>query len=186
MFVTITFRSFTPTPGGLEFQPGKDYYFISTSTPDDLHNRFGGRCTTHSMKVIFKVVDNSISQESEVHNTRKKNKNRSNRKRVRNHKRKKLKLRQHIYQTVNYTSIPLNDVKHFKSNYVHGGTYRHIPYINNKYSHLRENEVLKHDSIAVKASRMQHSGSSPLKGRSISKFLSFYNICFWTILVIIR
>jgi len=26
-YVTITFRSFTPTPGGLEFKPGKDYFF---------------------------------------------------------------------------------------------------------------------------------------------------------------
>lgn len=28
MYFTITFRSFTPQPGGLEFQPGEDYYFI--------------------------------------------------------------------------------------------------------------------------------------------------------------
>ncbi|KAG8257833.1 Ephrin-B2a [Homalodisca vitripennis] len=28
MYFTITFRSFTPQPGGLEFQPGMDYYFI--------------------------------------------------------------------------------------------------------------------------------------------------------------
>lgn len=28
MYFTITFRPFTPQPGGLEFQPGKDYYFI--------------------------------------------------------------------------------------------------------------------------------------------------------------
>lgn len=28
MFFTITFRSFTPQPGGLEFRPGQDYYFI--------------------------------------------------------------------------------------------------------------------------------------------------------------
>jgi hypothetical protein len=28
MYFTITFRSFTPQPGGLEFQPGQDYYFI--------------------------------------------------------------------------------------------------------------------------------------------------------------
>jgi len=26
--VTISFRPFTPQPGGLEFKPGKDYYFI--------------------------------------------------------------------------------------------------------------------------------------------------------------
>lgn len=26
--VTISFRPFTPQPGGLEFKPGNDYYFI--------------------------------------------------------------------------------------------------------------------------------------------------------------
>lgn len=57
MYFTITFRSFTPQPGGLEFRPGQDYYFISTSTGrrDGLHQRLGGRCATHNMKVIFKV-----------------------------------------------------------------------------------------------------------------------------------
>ncbi|KAK9497981.1 hypothetical protein O3M35_003872 [Rhynocoris fuscipes] len=55
MYFTITFRSFTPQPGGLEFQPGQDYYFISTSSKDDLHRRIGGRCTTNNMKVVFKV-----------------------------------------------------------------------------------------------------------------------------------
>lgn len=55
MYFTITFRPFTPQPGGLEFLPGHDYYFISTSTSDDLHRRIGGRCTTHNMKMVFKV-----------------------------------------------------------------------------------------------------------------------------------
>ncbi|EEB11121.1 Ephrin-B1 precursor, putative [Pediculus humanus corporis] len=55
MYFTITFRSFTPQPGGLEFQPGQDYYFISTSSKDDIHRRIGGRCSTHNMKVVFKV-----------------------------------------------------------------------------------------------------------------------------------
>ena len=58
MFFTISFRSFTPTPGGLEFKPGRDYYFISTSSADDLRRRVGGRCSTHNMKVQFKVADN--------------------------------------------------------------------------------------------------------------------------------
>ena len=57
MYFTITFRSFTPTPGGLEFHPGQDYYFISTSSRDDLHRRVGGGCATHNMKMIFKVAD---------------------------------------------------------------------------------------------------------------------------------
>lgn len=55
MYFTITFRPFTPQPGGLEFLPGHDYYFISTSTGDDLHRRIGGKCATHNMKIVFKV-----------------------------------------------------------------------------------------------------------------------------------
>ncbi len=55
MYYTITFRPFTPQPGGLEFPPGHDYYFISTSSKDDLHRRIGGRCASNNMKVIFKV-----------------------------------------------------------------------------------------------------------------------------------
>ncbi|KAI8116657.1 Ephrin-B2a [Lucilia cuprina] len=51
MFFTITFRPFTPQPGGLEFLPGNDYYFISTSSKDDLYRRIGGRCSTN--KVLF-------------------------------------------------------------------------------------------------------------------------------------
>lgn len=56
-YVTITFRSFTPTPGGLEFRPGTDYYFISTSSRGDLYRRLGGRCSTHNMRLVFKVAD---------------------------------------------------------------------------------------------------------------------------------
>ena len=36
MYFTLTFRSFTPTPGGLEFRPGQDYYFVSTSSRLDI------------------------------------------------------------------------------------------------------------------------------------------------------
>ena len=60
IYFTITFRSFTPTPGGLEFKPGQDYYFISTSSNEDLHRRVGGGCATHNMRMIFKVADNSV------------------------------------------------------------------------------------------------------------------------------
>ncbi|XP_047736439.1 uncharacterized protein LOC108682533 [Hyalella azteca] len=55
MYVTITFRPFSPQPNGLEFRPGVDYYFISTSSSDDLERRIGGRCSSHHMKVVFKV-----------------------------------------------------------------------------------------------------------------------------------
>ena len=58
-YFTISFRSFTPIPGGLEFRPGQDYYFITTSSPNNLHGKNGGRCKTHNMKVIFKVAANS-------------------------------------------------------------------------------------------------------------------------------
>ena len=37
----------------------QDYYFISTSSPDELHNMEGGYCRTHNMKVVFKVGPNS-------------------------------------------------------------------------------------------------------------------------------
>ena len=53
---TFSFRSFSPTPGAMEFKPGKDYYFISTSSKRDLANRFKGMCYTHNMKVVFKVA----------------------------------------------------------------------------------------------------------------------------------
>ncbi len=54
---TITFRSFSPTPGALEFTPGKDYHFVSTSSAADLHQRVGGACRDNNMKVVFKVAD---------------------------------------------------------------------------------------------------------------------------------
>ena len=47
LYFTITFRSFSPTPGGLEFTPGRDYYFISTSSNRDIHTRVGGWCSSH-------------------------------------------------------------------------------------------------------------------------------------------
>ncbi|KAG8042090.1 hypothetical protein G9C98_000081 [Cotesia typhae] len=72
MYFTITFRPFTPQPGGLEFLPGHDYYFISTSSKDDLHRRIGGRCSTHNMKVVFKVCcANDGSSSTRNNNNRK-------------------------------------------------------------------------------------------------------------------
>ena len=37
----------------------QDYYFISTSSPDDVLSRRGGFCTSHNMKVMFKVLESS-------------------------------------------------------------------------------------------------------------------------------
>merc|ERR1712130_419344 len=62
MYFTITFRSFTPTPGGLEFKPGKEYYFISTANSRDLHRRVGGWCQSHNMKMIVKVAESKAEQ----------------------------------------------------------------------------------------------------------------------------
>ncbi len=56
-FITISFRSFTPIPGALEYRPGQDYYFISTSSKTDLHQRVGGMCHDNNMKLIVKVAD---------------------------------------------------------------------------------------------------------------------------------
>ena len=56
-YFTISFRSFSPTPGALEFHAGKDYYFISTSSQSDLHRRVDGMCRSHNMKMVFKVAD---------------------------------------------------------------------------------------------------------------------------------
>ena len=58
-YFTISFRVFSPTPGALEFHAGKDYYFISTSSKDDLYLRAGGMCRTHNVKLVFKVADGS-------------------------------------------------------------------------------------------------------------------------------
>ncbi|XP_022657821.1 ephrin-B1-like [Varroa destructor] len=52
MYFTITFRSFTPQPGGLEFKPGQDYYFIAAS--EDIQNG-ENHCLTKNMRVQFKV-----------------------------------------------------------------------------------------------------------------------------------
>ena len=60
MYFTITFRSFTPTPGGLEFRPGQEYYFISTANTRDIHRRVGGWCKSHNMKMIVKVAENDM------------------------------------------------------------------------------------------------------------------------------
>jgi len=66
MYFTLTFRSFTPTPGGLEFRPGQDYYFVSTSSRLDIHRRVGGYCATHNMRMVFRVAER---EEEEVRET---------------------------------------------------------------------------------------------------------------------
>ena len=69
MYFTITFRSFTPTPGGLEFRPGQEYYFISTSSRRDIHRRVGGWCSSHNMKMVVKVAESKAEREHEALST---------------------------------------------------------------------------------------------------------------------
>lgn len=64
---TITFRSFTPQPNGLEFKPGQDYYFITAlhGHHQDPQKRFSP-CRELNMRVTFRVCckanNNSNSQ----------------------------------------------------------------------------------------------------------------------------
>ncbi|KAJ6225894.1 hypothetical protein RDWZM_004439, partial [Blomia tropicalis] len=53
-YFTITFRPFTPQPGGLEFRPGQDYYFIALPASDNDPNP-SRPCQKYHMKVVFKV-----------------------------------------------------------------------------------------------------------------------------------
>merc|ERR1712107_948916 len=49
-----------------EFKAGQDYYFISTSTKRDLHRRVGGYCSTHNMRMVFRVAQRVVDQDSNV------------------------------------------------------------------------------------------------------------------------
>ena len=66
MYFTITFRSFTPTPGGLEFRPGQEYYFISTANKRDIHRRVGGWCSSHNMKMVVRVAEREAERPHEA------------------------------------------------------------------------------------------------------------------------
>ena len=52
-------------PNTLEFQPGQDYYFISTSSPEDVMSLSGGFCSSHNMKVMFKVLASSADSKAD-------------------------------------------------------------------------------------------------------------------------
>ncbi|KAH9388898.1 Ephrin-B2a [Tyrophagus putrescentiae] len=60
-YFTITFRPFTPQPGGLEFRPGQDYYFIALSARPNEPNPTKD-CQKYHMKVVFKVCCKKPSQ----------------------------------------------------------------------------------------------------------------------------
>ena len=69
LYFTITFRSFSPTPGGLEFTPGRDYYFISTSSNRDIHTRVGGWCSSHNMKIRVRMQQRNIQAQEIIKNS---------------------------------------------------------------------------------------------------------------------
>jgi hypothetical protein len=48
----------------MEFRPGQDYFFISTSDPQNLHQRSGGRCSSHNMKVLFKTAERKMERKN--------------------------------------------------------------------------------------------------------------------------
>ncbi len=58
-YFTLTFRAFSPTPGGFEFRPGRDYYLMSTSTGRNIYNREGGSCSEHNMRLKFRMRNGS-------------------------------------------------------------------------------------------------------------------------------
>ena len=197
MFVTITFRSFTPTPGGLEFKPGKDYYFITTSYPNNLHNRYGGRCISHGMKVIFKVVGNADSVvPSDRVNPKKRKKQDLKRRKYglkSDYDRNKVKITYVKYPVNNKASNVSKNIKLFQTNsHLYRNPYHGNPYKNKKYSKLRENEVLEYEEISVEASRMHHSGASSHfknsqwsgKPKNVSFVLSTIAMYLFTIFVI--
>lgn len=63
-YVTFTFRPVNPTPNGLEFVPGEEYHFISTSSRGNLNQRRGGFCSRNNMKIVFKAVTDDQSEEN--------------------------------------------------------------------------------------------------------------------------
>lgn len=61
-YYTVVFQRFSANPDGLEFEPGKNYYFIATSSGkhSSLNETSGGRCSTHNMKMkIYVCVDSN-------------------------------------------------------------------------------------------------------------------------------
>ena len=58
---TITFRPYSPTPGGLEFPPSSSHYFISTASSGNLYQRVGGGCSSHNLRLAIHVAPSERS-----------------------------------------------------------------------------------------------------------------------------
>ena len=70
-FFTLTFRSFSPTPGAFEFHPGQKYYFIATNYQENNNHSGHQRSSTSSskpkcshppMRLIFRIKDDTTSK----------------------------------------------------------------------------------------------------------------------------
>lgn len=60
LYFTITFRYFSPSPRQLEFKPGETYFFVSTSSRTNLESREGGFCSSHNMKMQFRIAESPV------------------------------------------------------------------------------------------------------------------------------
>ncbi len=58
---TLYISKFSPVPDAIEFSPGQEYYFISTSNGlfSGLNNAQDGTCKSNNMKIIIRVQDES-------------------------------------------------------------------------------------------------------------------------------
>ncbi|XP_035669189.1 ephrin-B2-like isoform X1 [Branchiostoma floridae] len=68
--LTIYFQEFSPSPYGLEFDRGRDYYYISTSTGEygGLNATVGGNCV-NGMKMKLSICCKSNTSDTSVANT---------------------------------------------------------------------------------------------------------------------
>ncbi|XP_066270274.1 ephrin-B2-like isoform X2 [Branchiostoma lanceolatum] len=68
--LTILFQEYSPSPYGLEFKPGRDYYYISTSTGEygGLNATVGGNCV-NGMKMKLSICCKSNADWSESSDT---------------------------------------------------------------------------------------------------------------------
>ncbi|XP_064634553.1 ephrin-4-like isoform X2 [Lineus longissimus] len=67
---TMLIESFHAIPGALEFQVGKEYYFLTTSVgpKEDIYNRNHGACKEKNMKLIIKVIPDSSTTKPHISN----------------------------------------------------------------------------------------------------------------------
>ena len=163
LYFTITFRSFTPTPGGLEFHPGQDYYFISTSSPENIHRKVGGWCATHNMKVTFKVAqisssnNNSADTDKIQNNTAFVNKPRST------------TLKPQVLLNDKHKYYPVMETT---SSEIDSNTLESAKKVVRDYQNFRRRSYEAHQNEVIKqeASRM-HSASSTTSGTVLSLLL---------------